>query len=131
MKKMIFPFLSLLFWLAFFVIGGIFLYLKKVNTITKKAVLAGYAKGGIVDYQLLLYEDSTYYLSTLQLVGYNGQDEWIVDNDTIKLKYENSIAAKIYERKFFEYTNSKFKCISIMELKHFEPLKIVKFPSSR
>ncbi|MEM8527592.1 MAG: hypothetical protein AAGG68_23320 [Bacteroidota bacterium] len=131
MRRNFFILLVILFWIAVLFIGSISFYLKKANTITKKAVLAGYAKGTMVDYQLLLYEDSTYYLSTLQLIGYDGVNEWFVHNDTMKLEYQNTVAAKIHKNKLIEHNYDKFKCLSVMEFKHFNPSKIVKFPKHR
>jgi len=116
--------------MIFLVFCYIPIHFNRSNNINKEAIYAGYAEGTMIDYKLLLFEDSTYYLSTLDLIEYKGRKEWREVNDTIQLEFENEIVARLYKSELIEYKHDNFRCLSIMEIKEFDPPKIVEFPKN-
>lgn len=110
------------------VVVGFFSF-NKSNSTSKKSILAGYADGSIIDYRFMMYEDSTYYLSTIDSkIGDEHQNEWLQIKDTIFLKMGNNIGAKLIGNRVVEYTDPQFKSLTIMQIKKFDPPKNVEFP---
>lgn len=95
-KKAILLSFVILFWLCLFSFAIISIYLNRAQKINKKSIVAGYSSGSIIDYRLMIYEDSTYYLSTVNsLLSYRSKNRWYVKNDTILLKRNGKASAKL------------------------------------
>lgn len=89
----------------------------------KPSAIAGYAEATFFDAHLLLYPDSTYYYSRS-----SDQGNWIQSSDSIILHGTDSINAILVNLKPVEIRNPDYHWLNLMEIKEFNPPKVVTFP---
>jgi len=91
--------------------------------IKREVLITGYAEGSIVHYKMVIFPDSTYRMLLPRNFGEEKGSYWFMDNDTIKLVYQDKVCATLYKGKFAEYYCDKFRPLSIMHFKEFNPPK--------
>ncbi|MEL6660035.1 MAG: hypothetical protein AAFY36_19110 [Bacteroidota bacterium] len=119
-----------LFWLGVIAVITIWILLSTVFNYDREAVFAGYAAGSIVDYNLELYPDSTYYISCF-LNPDKKPLTWTKSGDTIYLKIGNESCATFKEESLIDFSCQEIRCLELMQFRAFEQPKIVEYPNNR
>jgi len=117
-------FVLLFFWVMFVFVGGKGTFLEERSK-AQPSVYAGYFNSGMLDYCFEAFIDSTYIVYTvLDTV----EGKWYMENDTLFLKNEQQICAKIYQEELLDFSCEELKPLSEMELKYYERARVALFP---
>lgn len=95
----------------------------------KKASMAGYYNSSIISYQFEMYPDSTFCLRTIGTQC----GTWKIKEDTFFLferEDNNQIVGKIHQGKCL-YGISMYQILKEMDLKTFNPPKVIVYPKPR
>lgn len=91
---------------------------------TQKVVLTGFASGSLMDYYLIVNEDTTFQLYSNTSIRGN----WLINNDTLSLIKDQEICAKIFNDQFMDFYCNEFKILELMTFKKIDPPRRVNFP---
>lgn len=109
--------------LLLFVLLFIFFFPVSSKDYEKPSVIAGYGEATFFDIHLMLYPDSTYYYSRTDQQG-----TWIQSADTIILERQDTVQATLVKLKAVEINNPDYHWLRMMQIKEFNPPKVVTFP---